>query len=280
MKSLAIGLASGLGNAVFMLPTIKALKLMGNSVTLYVETDFPTVDLWRRCTYADEVLEAPASLNGHSPMCGNYRPSSWRSLAQMPRFPIAYPYRQSEWLSNFRLAQSLGWKKEPPGVSDWCRDLDRTPRWDVGIVPGSKGGVWLRKRWPGLADIAAHLISQGYKTAVFGQEDDGVGTVPGERVDTRQIEGLPDALAGCRLIIGTDSGPVHLASSLGIPVVIIYTATSEIKGDPVGTPNRKVLRGLPCRPCQTTPGWQTCRNWRCREIDPGLVLAAAQEFLE
>lgn len=277
--SVALGLASGLGNAAFMLPTIAAVKMMGYRVALCVETDFNTVPLFSRCRYADEVLGPHAATNGHRLMCGQWRPASWGRQGGIAQYALRYPYTQSECESNFRIARVLGWhNRERPDCSDWCADLDRTPRWDVGIVPGSKSGIWLRKRWPGMATVAKHFIGRGLRVAVLGLQQDGVEEIPCERLDTADIAKLPDALAGCRVIVGTDSGPVHLASSLGVPVVVIYTGTSELKGDPVG-PSRKILRPLPCRPCQTTPRWQACREWKCREIDPAEVIGAAEQFL-
>ncbi|MFA5387968.1 MAG: hypothetical protein WC322_06325, partial [Candidatus Paceibacterota bacterium] len=60
MKYVTIGLASGLGNTILMLPAIKAIKQLGFPVQLYVEADFRMADLWRRCVYADEIIEGPA----------------------------------------------------------------------------------------------------------------------------------------------------------------------------------------------------------------------------
>ncbi len=274
----AIGLASGLGNAVHMLPVVKAFKLMGHHVTLYVQTDFPTAPLWRRCAYADEVLEAPARLDGcRELICGNWRPADWSKSANVTqaRLPSIHA---CEWKSNFVLARSHRWEGPPPDVSDWCRGLDRSRRWDVGIVPGCKGGTWLRKRYPGMAAAAAHFVARGKTIAVFGLADDGVDRIAGEHVDTRDIATLPDALAGCGVVIGTDSGLTLLASSLGVPVVEVYTATSEIKAAPVGK-CRAVFLSLPCHPCVSTPRWHACKDWRCREIDPERVVAAAEELI-
>lgn len=164
--NLAIGLASGLGNQVHMLPAIKAIKLLGHMVALYVQGDFPTASLWRRCVYADEVLEPPAPMNGHRLLCGNWRPVDWkRAVVTQVRLPEIHA---CEWRSDFRLAEQLGWKGDPPDVSDWCRGLDRTRRWDFGVVPGCKGGTWLRKRWPGMAAVAGQLLDTGRSVAVFG----------------------------------------------------------------------------------------------------------------
>jgi len=277
MKSLAVGLASGLGNCVMMLPAVKALKSLGHRITLYVQTDFPTTGLWRRCVYADEVLESPALLNGHRLLCGNWIPPSWRHMPRVTQYRLPQIHA-SEWRSNLRAAQAMGWKGELD-VSDWCRNLDRTPRWDVGIAPGCKGGTWLRKRYPGMATVAEHFVSTGQRVAIFGRDDDGVAGIPGQRVASPRIELLPDYLAACRVVIGTESGVTHLASSLGVPTVMIYTATSEQKSEPVCKPNRMIHMAIPCRPCVSTSHWNACRDWKCREIPPATVISQAEELL-
>jgi ADP-heptose:LPS heptosyltransferase len=277
MKPLVVGFASGLGNCIYMLPAVKALKLMGREVDLFVQTDFDTVPLWKRCAYADRILTDPSELNGQELACGQWEPAAWRAKKvtqyRLPRI------HDCEWRSNMRLAHALGWRGQPPDVSDWCLGLDRARRWDVGVAPGSKRGVWMRKRWPGMKTVAGHFLHAGRSVAVFGLPEDDVESIPGEHVDTKDIGTLPDALAGCGIVIGGDTGVTHLASSLGIPVVTVYTATSEVKAEPVCRPNRKVFGSVPCRPCVSTPRWQSCRDWRCREIDPRKVIAAAEEMI-
>lgn len=251
-----------------MLPTIKALSLLGHEIWLKIETDFPTADLFARCAYVAGVLRSDQRPIGQM-LCGQWRPASWGRTVGIKQYQNPYPYRMSEWASNFRLAQDMGWQGEVPDCSDWCRDLDRTPRWDVGIVPGSKNGVWLRKRYPGMAQVAQSYLDQGKSVAVFGLQSDGIAEIPGEKVST-DLPKVPDMLAGCKEVIGTDSGVTHLAASLGIQTTVIYTATSEIKGDPV-RPSRKVLLNLPCRPCQSISRWHQCRDWKCQTINPDLI---------
>lgn len=267
MNKITVGLASGLGNAVFMLPAIRALKERGNHVSLFIETDFATTDLFRRCVYADEIIERKAQLNGNRLICGNWMPQSWRGMNHT-RYQLPFPYTMPEWESNLQIA-GAGVRD----VSDWCAGVEHSDKYDIGIVPGSKGGVWLRKRWPGMAALARHYIDQGKRVAVFGLDSDGVQEIPGEHIETSNIATLPDALAQCRVIVGTDSGVSHLASSLGIPVVMVFTATSEIKGQPIG-PHRVAKLNILCRPCQTTPRYQDCQDWKCREIEINSVIEA------
>lgn len=276
MSNISVGIASGLGNGVYLMPAIKALKLLGNNITLFVQTDFQTINLWRRCIFADRVLEPPADINDCHFLCGPYKPGAWRNKPTQ-RYPL-HDIHECEWRSNFRMARELGWNEDPPDVSDWCRGIDRTKEFDVGIVPGSKTGIWLRKRYPGMAEVARILISKGKKVAVYGQEADGINEIPGEKISTPRVEDLPDALGKCRIVIGTDTGPAHLASSIGIPTVMIYTATSEVKAEPVNKPNRRICIKPDCRPCVSTPVWHQCNDWKCRDIDPMRVIEAVKSL--
>ena len=278
MTSLAIGIASGLGNGVYLLPAIKALKLLGNRVTLFCQTDFRTTDIWKRCVFADEVLEAPADVDRAHFFSGPYVPPAWRRRKPVEQYALS-DIHECEWRSNLRMARKLGWEADPPDVSDWCRDLQRTGEYDIGITPGSKASIWLRKRYPRMREVAEHFLASGRRVALFGLGTDGLDGLPGERINTDDIAALPDQLAKCRVIIGGDTGPAHLASSLGIPVVMVYTGTSQVKAEPVGRPHRQVYLELPCRPCVSTPLWHACDDWKCQAIEPANIIEAAEELL-
>jgi heptosyltransferase-1 len=48
------------------------------------------------------------------------------------------------------------------------------------------------------------------------------------------LEQLSLLLAGSRLVVGGDTGPVHLAASLGVPTLGVYTATDWRRNGPLG----------------------------------------------
>jgi len=279
-KRIAVGLASGLGNCIFMLPAIKALYQLGHDIALYVETDFPTADLWKRCIYTTAVHEKSADLDGREAIAGEYCPASWKMVRLFQRAVLQQPLN-CVWKSNMGLAQAYGYQDQAPDVSDWCRGLKRQIRWDVGMVPGSKGGTWLRKRWNRMSDVAGDFLSRGMTVAVFGLQEDGKEQIPGEQVEsTGKLSELPEQLAGCRVIISTDSGVGHLASSLGIPVIMIYTATSPVKAAPVNQPHEVVYpHGLACYPCVSSMRWLACKVWKChQQIDFQCILAATERL--
>jgi len=93
---------------------------------------------------------------------------------------------------------------------------------------------------------------------------------------TEDVESLAALLAGSRLFIGSDSGPLHLASLVGTPVVQILGPTHPVENEPwAGTPWRRVCLDLPCSPCRTGCGPAGC----LRELPASAVVAAALELL-
>lgn len=90
------------------------------------------------------------------------------------------------------------------------------------------------------------------------------------------------ALFSCaRLYIGSDTGPMHVASLVGTPVVQLIGPTDLVENEPWrGTPFRSVQA-----PLQPAPFWKRLRRRRqepgrrMEGIAPERVLAAAQELL-
>jgi heptosyltransferase-2 len=56
-------------------------------------------------------------------------------------------------------------------------------------------------------------------------------------------------MAQCRLMVTNDSGPMHLAAALGLPLVAIFGSTNERATGPLGSRVRIVKRPVPCSPC-------------------------------
>lgn len=85
----------------------------------------------------------------------------------------------------------------------------------------------------------------------------------------------------CACVVSCDSAPVHIASSLGIPIVGIYGPTSPMRWGPVEVPHRIIRRELPCSPC-SYHGGAGCPEGHLKcmaEIEPGEVRAAVEQLL-
>lgn len=77
------------------------------------------------------------------------------------------------------------------------------------------------------------------------------------------------------ICIINDTGPLHIAHSLGILTVVILGPTAP---EVVGIPEKSVIirAELPCSPCAFFQGWQSCKNpvkWQClTAISPEQVM--------
>jgi len=84
-------------------------------------------------------------------------------------------------------------------------------------------------------------------------------------------------IASCDLFIGNNSGPLHVATALGLPTVSVMGPTDPLRFAPRGPADRVLRRDLPCSPCHRARCWHhTC----LRSIEPDEVLAQAQAALE
>jgi heptosyltransferase-3 len=65
------------------------------------------------------------------------------------------------------------------------------------------------------------------------------------------LDQLAALLARCQLVLGADSGPLHLAVAVGTPTVHLYGPVSAAKFGPWGDPARHIVlkTAWPCAPC-------------------------------
>lgn len=82
---------------------------------------------------------------------------------------------------------------------------------------------------------------------------------------------LPGLLATARLVISSDSGPMHLARAVGAPLLALFFQTHPVLGfAPIPGDNVRVLATvLPCQPCSLHGQRSECPegHWRCRDLD-------------
>ena len=123
----------------------------------------------------------------------------------------------------------------------------------VGIAIGSSNQK--EKQWP--AEYWAEFINKfllemsDYQICLFGvARDSGLSQIlmdldPGERilnfVGKTSVLQLANEYLTCQVIIGCDSGGVHLASSLGVPTVTMFGPTNPIVTSPCYATIRKEI---------------------------------------
>jgi lipopolysaccharide heptosyltransferase II len=89
---------------------------------------------------------------------------------------------------------------------------------------------------------------------------------------------LAALIAGARLLLANNTGPVHLAAALGTPVIDLYALTNP-QHTPWRVTSRVLNRDVPCRNCLKS----VCpmEHHEClRGVTPGSVAAAAIHLLQ
>jgi heptosyltransferase-2 len=144
------------------------------------------------------------------------------------------------------------------------------PRVLVGINPGAFFGPakrWLLARY---AQVADRLIGALHADVlIFGSSAErplaeeiarGMKHTPLILAGDTSLRQLIALLAQCRVVITNDSGPMHLAAAIGLPVIAVFGSTDERATGPIGPGARVVKRHVACSPC----GLRECPiDFRC-----------------
>jgi ADP-heptose:LPS heptosyltransferase len=94
--------------------------------------------------------------------------------------------------------------------------------------------------------------------------------------ETPTLADLAALFSRSRLYIGGDTGPMHVASLVGTPVVQILGPTDPVENATFpGSPSRTVRIQIHCNPCRRGCAAVTCM----RVIPPEMVAGAARELL-
>lgn len=129
----------------------------------------------------------------------------------------------------------------------------------LGIAPGASYGS--AKQWPPEKYAASGqeiLDSTGGKAIIFGSEKEkDIAADIHNRLKPRSINlagqtGLAEAAAlvkKCNLFLSNDSGLMHVAAAVGVPVVSIFGPTNHISTGPATGKALIVRHDVVCAPC-------------------------------
>lgn len=141
----------------------------------------------------------------------------------------------------------------------------------VAVAPGSR---WRAKRWSGFAALCDGLVAAGRRVVLVGDARDREFTAPiaasltGHCVHAAGESTLIQSaalIARCESFVGNDSGLMHLAEAVGVPVTALFGPTVRAFGyAPSLQPSNTIERRLACRPCSRN-GAAPCpkRTYEC-----------------
>jgi heptosyltransferase-1 len=123
------------------------------------------------------------------------------------------------------------WSKENFGNLSGMLTLDT-------VIVGSKKDV----------DIADKIValSKGRAISLAGKTD---------------LKELIEVIRGAKFVISNDSGPMHIAAALGIPVFAIFGPTDPLRTGPYGEGHIIIKEDIPCSPCFK----KTCNDSKCMD---------------
>ena len=161
----------------------------------------------------------------------------------------------------------------------------------LALCPGAEFGE--AKRWPAAhyAVLAEQKVRQGWQVWIFGSAKDRPGgeeirqaLIPGLREEVTNLAGETsmaqaiDLMSCATAAVSNDSGLMHVAAALSVPLVALYGSTSPEFTPPLAEQVAIVRTGIECSPCFD----RTCRfgHYDClRLLQPQQVLAALDDLV-
>ena len=147
-------------------------------------------------------------------------------------------------------------------LAEACRDRFKLVRDRpiLALCPGAEfGGA---KRWPQqyYAELARHYLGQGWQVALYGSAKDrgvtaavrnqaGAHPLCFDLAGRTELAEAVDLLSLSAAVVSNDSGLMHIAAALGLPMVVVYGATSPDFTPPLDARADVLVSDLECAPC-------------------------------
>ena len=182
-----------------------------------------------------------------------------------------------------------------PQLHLYSKPQKRGKKARVGVSAGAKYGS--AKRWceEYFIEVIATLLEAGYEVLLYGGSEELEGNSKIEKAlehiaptqnfhnltGKTSISELIDSIGSLDLFITNDSGPMHIASALSIPLIAIFGPTDCKETSPFNSNNTQIIfdKHLPCSPCKK----RECplKHHQCMKlITPDEVLNSAFEILQ
>ena len=157
----------------------------------------------------------------------------------------------------------------------------------VVLVPGT---IWETKHWTieGVAGVARQFLQDGFAVALAGTTRDQqrcrqiAAAAPG----TCDLSGktTPADLAAlirrAEVAVTNDSGSMHVAASLGKPMVSVFGPTNPVHIGPYERPESVVRVDLPCSPCNYRRLSQCPFDHACmKQVTSAMVVERVRKIL-
>ena len=148
----------------------------------------------------------------------------------------------------------------------------------IGLIPGSENNP--EKRWPVAYWRTLIEAFPAERFVLFGTAADApIADAVAAGFDTTRVENLAgrtdlpafaDRLRACRLLVTNDTGGMHLANAIGVPLIALFGSTNPTRTGPVFTASARILQ---------PPGCPATGGGALANLAPEPVVAALREQL-
>ena len=157
----------------------------------------------------------------------------------------------------------------------------------IVLVPGT---IWETKHWTieGFAGVARQFLHDGYAVALAGTKRDErrsrqiTAAAPGacDLSGKTTPADLAALIRRAEVTVTNDSGSMHVAASLGKPMVSIFGPTNPVHIGPYERPDSVVRVDLPCSPCNYRRLSQCPYDHACmKQVTSAMVVERVQKIL-
>ena len=221
-----------------------------------------------------------ARLTGCRQRFGIVRRGQWRPLLSHAYRPpadfVESAHHQFELWQDFLRHFGLN---APPSLDPFQPSAFRSPSsaFPIGLICGSENNP--EKRWPvpHWRQLVASLPEQKFVllgTAGDRPITDAVAAGFGARVDNlagrTDLRQFAATLRACRVLVTNDTGGMHLANALGVPLVALFGPTHPVRTGPIFAAPVRVLQ---------PPGCPPTAGGALGDLAPATVVAAVHELL-
>jgi lipopolysaccharide heptosyltransferase II len=190
---------------------------------------------------------------------------SWlvNQIVREPRKPGPPEHHSLRFLRIARECGAEGWSIEFPKLNQTSNIKSKIRlgghQTFIGLCPGAEYGPakrWLPERF---AEAAATISAQSAaQWILFGTKNDralgeqiaaAIGDRCVNRIGQTTLDQLIQELQQCHLLLTNDTGTMHLAALLGVPVVAVFGSTEPRLTGPLGNGHAVLRHHVECSPC-------------------------------
>ena len=189
--------------------------------------------------------------------CGHWRRWLVNQIVPVPRKPGPPEHHSHRFL---RIARECGAEmRNAQRASGYQPSAINDQPFKIGLCPGAEYGPakrWLPERF---ADAAKKISARSSvqwilfgttREATLGEQiAAAIGDHCLNRIGKTTLGQLINELRECRLLLTNDTGTMHLAALLGVPVVAIFGSTEPRLTGPLGNDHIILRHHVECSPC-------------------------------